>query len=1256
MSRCVILSLLVVLLLAAIPSAAAFQQGAKADGEGQAEGEGACLLSVGDLSDVSAAEGSRVEIGASVPDSCGSVFYEWTFSSTPISSSATLVIDPVAPEDAGFYQLCVTDDLDTQCVSFTLTVTAPVVDSPLGWFVDNATAGAPFPPSATSAVFPSTTLYSLMNLGAAGSAAIAYYNAEGMQLGPVGNDAAFELDVLETAYFRPVQNDPDSSGGIENAVGLLVPDRPRDVDTKTNGAAELSIVEEPGNTPDIAAVRLNGWGSTLSAEVPADQQKPAVIPYFADGAPAGSGFTNNTTGGVALVYLTNRTDDAIECTFRYYSLDGTDRTPGAPDDTMQVPPRSTISYRPATDDLASIENNFTGLEGFAGNLVPDMVGDTSGSMVIDWTGSEGDIAVNLIQLFSPTGNGTRFDVASLPPAPSSDLLVAPWFEDTAPATGGNGLAGAQTGGVTTAFALHNPNGESVQIDLLYRSPFGVDVSDETSVLTLNAHETRIWRPRVTDAGLDSGTAPRSQSSATGSLYLSASQPLAGYVFEAFTNGSNYVLAGTAMQSYAVPRTSLAAPAIVDNRNAWPGDGASQTIVRVTNTSAVSTSVSVLYLNVDGTDVTPERNAFPLEAFESRSWRVGSATSPLFDSGCLFPRPVTAGHASAVFSVESGSIAGEVLVATGASGWGAYAMPTTDVPLSGTEITEGECPVFDADPPVITLEGANPEVIDCGGPYTEPGVSATDAVDGPVTVESDADSSIDLNTPGFYAVEYRAEDAAGNEAIAIRDVFVRDDCITLEGEGDGAVDGEGGPEGEGTPDGEVVPDTRNALYVSPLGSDSTGTGTAGSPWRSLAFALGRAKAAASSEFRVVVYALPGTYDEILRVPAYVTLRGAGTEDPSASIIQPDADALLAVAVAVDLAEGARLEDLEIRLPIDAPPSRTLLRINNVNAAIRRVLLNGNLAPQAIGVQILGKGSSETSFEDSVIKLVYNGLRAIDTAASFTRNTFQSIEDTAVTVYLGESQAIQDTPVLGDIDRPEDTGSNTFINVGKTYVRNLALEDTLAQFNDWSLNTTEEIAAKMSGPVVFSPFLKRTGVVSTELIIAVEDENGGAVTDAQIRIIPGNAIVAPTPTPGVFAATVVAGRYSIDVSAPGRERRLVIADAGDIAVEIGPVVLPSTAVESAAGRHQADINGDGTIGLSELLRVVQLFNARSLSCSSVEDGYQVGPGGGFNCERHAADFLPPAWEITLSETLRLVQFYNLQQFQFCPGQGTEDGFCA
>jgi hypothetical protein len=91
------------------------------------------------------------------------------------------------------------------------------------------------------------------------------------------------------------------------------------------------------------------------------------------------------------------------------------------------------------------------------------------------------------------------------------------------------------------------------------------------------------------------------------------------------------------------------------------------------------------------------------------------------------------------------------------------------------------------------------------------------------------------------------------------------------------------------------------------------------------------------------------------------------------------------------------------------------------------------------------------------------------------------------------------------------------------------------------------------------------------------------------------------------------------------------------------------------HSADTNRNGIISLSETLRVIQFYNADKYSCSpGTEDGYSplrsdLEPV----CTYHDSDYNPADFQIGISEVLRLIQIYNTGHYVACD-EG-EDGYC-
>ncbi|HPO14894.1 MAG TPA: hypothetical protein PLI09_15740, partial [Candidatus Hydrogenedentes bacterium] len=97
------------------------------------------------------------------------------------------------------------------------------------------------------------------------------------------------------------------------------------------------------------------------------------------------------------------------------------------------------------------------------------------------------------------------------------------------------------------------------------------------------------------------------------------------------------------------------------------------------------------------------------------------------------------------------------------------------------------------------------------------------------------------------------------------------------------------------------------------------------------------------------------------------------------------------------------------------------------------------------------------------------------------------------------------------------------------------------------------------------------------------------------------------------------------------------------------------EGESGFMTADQDRDHKIDLSELLRVIQLYNSNGFHCEAgSEDGYAPGPGDQ-SCLPHDSDYNPNDWQIGLTELLRIIQFYNSNGYHYCPEEGSEDGYC-
>lgn len=158
--------------------------------------------------------------------------------------------------------------------------------------------------------------------------------------------------------------------------------------------------------------------------------------------------------------------------------------------------------------------------------------------------------------------------------------------------------------------------------------------------------------------------------------------------------------------------------------------------------------------------------------------------------------------------------------------------------------------------------------------------------------------------------------------------------------------------------------------------------------------------------------------------------------------------------------------------------------------------------------------------------------------------------------------------------------------------------------------------------------------------------------------------------VFNATIAnftgAGAdYSFEL-VPQANGLIIAFVPADAAMDLGGLGnAPSNEFQITYGlelrRHTADTNTSYEIELQELLRVIQFYNFPGYHCAPdadppTEDGYKPGAGD-TTCTPHDGDYEPQDWLIDLVELMRVIQFYNIGGYHYCPGElpPTEDGYC-
>jgi len=460
-----------------------------------------------------------------------------------------------------------------------------------------------------------------------------------------------------------------------------------------------------------------------------------------------------------------------------------------------------------------------------------------------------------------------------------------------------------------------------------------------------------------------------------------------------------------------------------------------------------------------------------------------------------------------------------------------------------------------------------------------------------------------------------------------------------------------------------------LYVEPLtGSDGAGAGTFDAPLGTIQAALDHAGTYATEEAPVTVRLGAGVFRESLVFPPHVRLAGANPADADESVLLVDDLALsMNNNAGVRMAEGALLQDLTVELDEEAEANgATLVVINSSRAALDNVILYGRSRTSSVGVQALNEASSDSTVTRCVFRGLTFGVRAIDTAITVSRNTFEVIEDDAVVVLLPEAKGAEAlTPELGTIEAQSETGYNEFEFVADRFINNLSEAQTVAQVNDWGLYEAPAIRAKMNGDatvVEFEPFLVtgQLAVTPSLFVTLLDADTGLPIQNAALRVTPGSIPLITRNVLGVYNVPfITTGNYAIAAEAPGYlsgGTNVNVAPSSGTAIE-ATVELepdPETPPRVLPERHTADADDNGRLDLAELLRGIQLFNGQGIRClAGTEDGYALGIGGDKTCPPHVADYNPADWRFSLSELLRMIQFFNNEAYRPC--NETEDGYC-
>jgi hypothetical protein len=385
-------------------------------------------------------------------------------------------------------------------------------------------------------------------------------------------------------------------------------------------------------------------------------------------------------------------------------------------------------------------------------------------------------------------------------------------------------------------------------------------------------------------------------------------------------------------------------------------------------------------------------------------------------------------------------------------------------------------------------------------------------------------------------------------------------------------------------------TRNVFVAPPpAGNNSSGTGTAGAPWATIALAMSRTAPFATLDRPVTINLAAGTYPEKVVLEPHIILQGADSESPEITVIQHydpgDSEHIVMFG-----AEGASIRNVKVTFPDVYVAPVAILRISDVGMVISNCVLDGRFNQSSTGILISGPGSSGTIVEDSIFTRLNDAIWVVDSAVTVTRNWFDRISGDAIFIALPPGKQDGQTPQLGDAGDTGGTGFNTFGEVDGSLVQNgNPNRETKAEFNAWGLDNEGDIDAQMSGDVDFLPFLGKSlgpGTVAAAVLDATTEELIGDVARPAVEIPELNLSALrddvsrvfsfPALTPGNWTASAEADGYR-----PGDQ--LIAVSSLHTTTAIFFLEKEGT-VDPPDPTEPVDINGDGGVDASDIQLVI------------------------------------------------------------------------
>ena len=359
----------------------------------------------------------------------------------------------------------------------------------------------------------------------------------------------------------------------------------------------------------------------------------------------------------------------------------------------------------------------------------------TGIVLADFDGNNSlDIAVSSssggITVYRNDGAGNFALLANLPTAgPANDLAVADFDNNqtndlVAAVTGGNAV---YFGDGVGNFVLHDTLGDS---DSRGVAVGRIDGNNRTDIVFANVRDdSRVWLKRGGD-GFNSGR--------TFNIGDALSVVVAELIGGNNNNGLDIAFARTPSDG----NVTAANPVYSNNGNGNLSRSAQLGLAPTNDILAGDIDrdgqLDLVFINDTGVH---------------QIWNRSGGNFELHGEQILASNAVT-GFIAELGMVDTGDDGGIDLAIGGQSGAGAGVFLNDGV---------GNLGKGDPVPPVMTLNGTDPLQVPSGQPFADPGVTATDNIDGDISSSVVATGNVDTSLVGTYMVTYNVMDAAGNAA-------------------------------------------------------------------------------------------------------------------------------------------------------------------------------------------------------------------------------------------------------------------------------------------------------------------------------------------------------------------------------------------------------------------------------------------------------------------------------------------------------------